>query len=310
MAALEADPMAVLPEVRGGYRFDADLSKTTWFRAGGRADVLFRPADEDDLAEFMANRPPDLPVTVLGVGSNVLVRDGGLAGVTIRLGRGFAAIEVEGRDILAGAGALDVNVAKAAARAGVAGLEFLIGVPGTAGGALRMNAGAYRREFRDVLIDARAVDPRGGVHDLRPEHLGHGYRHCAVPEGWIFTACRLRGESGPPADVMARMGEIQAIREESQPVRERTGGSTFKNPPGMNAWETIDRAGCRGLRRGDAMVSERHCNFLVNTGRASATELEELGEEVRRRVFETQGVRLEWEIRRLGRRPAGRRRAR
>ena len=310
MVSLEVDPMAGLPEVRGGYRFDADLSKTTWLRAGGRVDVLFRPADEDDLAAFMAHRPPDLPVTILGAGSNVLVRDGGLPGVAIRLGRGFAAVRVEDRDVDAGAGALDLNVAKTAARAGVAGLEFLVGVPGTVGGGLRMNAGAYGREFRDVLVGARAVDPRGGVHDLGPEHLGHDYRHCGVPEGWVFTACRLRGESGDPAEIAARMNGIRASREASQPIRERTGGSTFKNPPGAKAWELIDRAGCRGLRRGDAMVSERHCNFLVNAGRASATELEELGEEVRRRVLDTQGVRLEWEIRRVGRRPAGWGRAR
>ncbi|MBT7613241.1 MAG: UDP-N-acetylmuramate dehydrogenase, partial [Rhodospirillaceae bacterium] len=292
------------------YRFDAELSKTTWFRTGGHAEILFRPADEDDLASFMANRPLDTPVTVLGVGSNVLVRDGGIAGVTIRLGRGFAGIEVDGADLRAGAGVLDLNAAKAAAQAGITGLEFLVGVPGTIGGAVRMNAGAYATELCDVLVSARAVDPRGSIHDLLPEHLGHGYRHCSVPEGWIFTACHMRGEMGLPAEIAARMEEIQASRSSTQPIRERTGGSTFKNPAGAKAWELIDAAGCRGLRRGDAMVSERHCNFLINSGKASATELEELGEEVRRRVFESQGVRLEWEIRRIGRHPASRRAAR
>ncbi len=304
MAAVESDPMAGLPDIRGSYRFDADLAKTTWFRAGGRADVLFRPADEADLAHFMANRPLDLPVTVLGVGSNTLVRDGGLPGVTIRLGRGFTSVTVDGVTVTAGAGALDLHVARTAAQNGVAGLEFLVGVPGTIGGAVRMNAGAYGHELRDVLVSARAVDPRGGVHVLEPEHLGHSYRHSTVPEGWVFTACTMTGQAGDPAEIMQRMDEIQASRSESQPIRERTGGSTFKNPPGAKAWELIDKAGCRGLRRGDAMVSEQHCNFLINTGSASATELEELGEEVRRRVFESQGVRLEWEIRRLGCRPA------
>ena len=306
MAALESDPMAGLPVVRGSYRFDADLAKTTWFRAGGRAEVLFRPADEADLAAFMTQRPADLPVTVIGVGSNLLVRDGGIPGVTIRLGKGFAGISVEGHDVHAGAGALDLQVAKVAAQAGLAGLEFLVGVPGTIGGAVRMNAGAYGQETGDVVISAHAVDPRGEVHALDPEHLGHSYRHCSVPEGWIFTRCVLRGEPGKAEAIAARMEEIQTNRTASQPTRERTGGSTFRNPPGRKAWELIDAAGCRGLRRGDAMVSEQHCNFLINTGNASATELEELGEEVRRRVFESQGVRLDWEIRRVGRHPANR----
>lgn len=306
MAALESDPMAGLPVVRGSYRFDADLAKTTWFRAGGRAEILFRPADEADLAAFMMQRPVDLPVTVIGVGSNLLVRDGGIPGVTIRLGKGFAAISVEGNEVHAGAGALDLQVARAAAQAGLAGLEYLVGVPGTIGGAVRMNAGAYGQETGDAVVSARAVDPRGAVHTLGPDHLGHSYRHCSVPEGWIFTQCVLRGGFGNADAITARMEEIQANRTQSQPTRERTGGSTFRNPPGQKAWELIDRAGCRGLRRGDAMVSEQHCNFLINTGNASATELEELGEDVRRRVFESQGVRLEWEIRRIGRQPAGR----
>ncbi|MBC6441344.1 MAG: UDP-N-acetylmuramate dehydrogenase [Rhodospirillales bacterium] len=303
MAVVATDPMIGLPRIRGSYRFEADLAKTTWFRAGGRADVLFRPADEDDLAFFMTNRPLDMPVTVLGVGSNLLVRDGGIPGVTIRLGRGFTDIAVKACDVTAGTGALDLNVAKVAAQAGVAGLEFLVGVPGTIGGAVRMNAGAYEHELKDVLVGARAVDPRGVVHELGPDHLGHNYRHSSVPEGWVFTACSIRGTDGAPGEITARMEAIQRSRAASQPIRERTGGSTFRNPMGRKAWELIDAAGCRGLRRGAAMVSEQHCNFLINTGNASATELEELGEDVRRRVFESQGVRLEWEIRRIGRRP-------
>ncbi len=305
MAALENDPMPGLPSVRGSYRFDANLAKTTWFRAGGRAEILFRPEDEDDLAAFMMQRPADLPVTVIGVGSNLLVRDGGIPGVTIRLGRGFTTIEVEDDDVRTGAGAPDLQVAKVAAQAGLTGLEFLVGVPGTIGGAVRMNAGAYGRETVDIIVAARVVDPRGAVHELLPEHLGHSYRHSSIPEGWIFTRATLRGAPGDKAGITARMEEIQNSRTESQPTRERTGGSTFRNPPGRKAWELIDRAGCRGLRRGDAMVSERHSNFLINTGKATATELEELGEEVRLRVFESQGVRLDWEICRVGRHAAG-----
>ena len=292
-----------LPDVRGSYRFGADLSRTTWFRVGGRADVLFRPADEDDLAAFMAARPLSLPVTVIGVGSNILVRDCGIEGVTIRLGRGFADIHAEGSSIRAGAAALDGHVARQAAAEGIAGLEFLIGVPGTIGGAIAMNAGAYGRELSDVLVGARAVAPDGTVRELSPADLGHGYRHCALADGWIFTACVLRGTPGDPEAVRTRMLEIQEQRSSTQPVRERTGGSTFQNPPQARAWELIERAGCRGLRVGAAMVSERHCNFLVNTGEASATDLEILAEEVRRRVEATEGVRLEWEIRRLGRSP-------
>jgi len=305
MAATRMQDLADrLPAVRGRYSFDVELSRTTWFRVGGRADVVFKPADEEDLAEFFRSRPVDVPVTVIGVGSNLLIRDGGIPGVVIRMGRGLAGIEVDGDLIKAGAGALDVNVAKTALDAGLAGLEFLIGVPGTIGGALRMNAGAYGHELRDVLVGARAIDPRGDVHALTPEHLGHDYRFCSVPEGWIFTQATLRGAPGDAQEIAKRMADIQAERGASQPVRSRTGGSTFKNPPGAKAWELIDRAGCRGLSRGGAMVSEQHCNFLINTGDATAADLEGLGEEVRRRVFEQTGVRLEWEIRRIGRHDA------
>jgi UDP-N-acetylmuramate dehydrogenase len=261
---------------------------------------MFRPIDVQDLAGFLAGKPADVPATVLGVGSNLLVRDGGVPGVVVRLGRGFAGIETEGDEVRVGAGALDVNVALVAGGAGIAGLEFLSGVPGTIGGALRMNAGAYGAETKDVVVGARAVDPVGRVRDLDPEDLGFGYRCCAVPRDWIFVSARLRGRLGDRAAIARRTEEIRTAREQTQPIRSRTGGSTFANPPGGKAWELIERAGCRGLTRGGAQVSEKHCNFLINTGNATAADLEALGEEVRRRVFETSGVRLEWEIQRIG----------
>ncbi|KZD07008.1 UDP-N-acetylmuramate dehydrogenase [Oceanibaculum pacificum] len=293
-----------LPTVRGRYTEQADLAKTTWFRAGGPAELLFRPADADDLAEFMAGKPSDVPVTVIGVGSNLLIRDGGVPGVVIRLGRGFTDVTAEGTQLRAGAGALDLNVALTAQQAGLAGLEFLSGIPGTIGGALRMNAGAYGGELKDVLIEAEAVDPFGRKHRLGLADMGFSYRHAGVPEGWIFTGALLQAEKGEASDIAARMAEIRASREETQPVRARTGGSTFKNPEGhpgaLRAWQLIDAAGCRGLRLGAAQVSEKHCNFLINTGEATATDIEALGEEVRRRVFEHAGVTLQWEIRRIG----------
>ena len=300
-AAMANRPLiARLPAVRGRYTENAPLGPVTWFRVGGPAEVMFRPVDAEDLAGFLAGKPDDVPVTVLGVGSNLLVRDGGVAGVVVRLGRGFAAIDVEGEGVIAGAGALDVNVALVARDAGIAGLEFLSGVPGTIGGALRMNAGAYGAEIKDVVVDARAVDGEGGVHDLDPQDLGFGYRSCSVPRDWIFVSARFRGRLGDRAAIARRTEEIRTAREQTQPVRSRTGGSTFANPPGGKAWELIDRAGCRGLTRGGAQVSEKHCNFLINTGNATAADLEALGEEVRRRVFETAGVGLEWEIQRIG----------
>jgi UDP-N-acetylmuramate dehydrogenase len=292
--------IARLPAVRGRYTENAPLGPVTWFRVGGPAEVMFRPVDAADLAGFLAGKPADVPVTVLGVGSNLLVRDGGVPGVVVRLGRGFAGIETEGDEVRVGAGALDVNVALVAGGAGIAGLEFLSGVPGTIGGALRMNAGAYGAETKDVVVGARAVDPAGRVRDLDPEDLGFGYRCCAVPRDWIFVSARLRGRLGDRAAIARRTEEIRTAREQTQPIRSRTGGSTFANPPGGKAWELIDRAGCRGLTRGGAQVSEKHCNFLINTGNATAADLEALGEEVRRRVFETSGVRLEWEIQRIG----------
>jgi len=294
-----------LPPVRGRLTAGAPLAPITWFRVGGPAEVMFRPADIEDLAEFLAKRPRDVPITVIGVASNLLVRDGGVEGVVVRLGRGFAAIEISGTKVTAGAAVLDLNVAIACRAAGVGGLEFLSGIPGTVGGALRMNAGAYGREIKDVLESATALDNTGGRHELGLPEMGLGYRHCAVPQDWIFTGATLRGVEADQAAIQQRMAEIQAQREASQPIRARTGGSTFANPTGHKAWDLIDRAGCRGLTRGGAMVSEQHTNFLINTGTATAADIEGLGEEVRRRVFEKFGVRLEWEIRRIGRPASG-----
>jgi UDP-N-acetylmuramate dehydrogenase len=290
-----------LPAVRGRLAANAPIGPLTWFRVGGPAEVLFRPADEADLVDFLAALPGDVPVTVIGVGSNLLVRDGGIPGVTIRLGRGFVHVEAGDDEVHAGAGALDLNVALTAAEAGVAGLEFLSGVPGTIGGGLRMNAGAYGGEIKDVLVHADAVDRGGTIHRVPAAELGLSYRHSRAPKDWIFTAALLRGRRGDPAQVAARMAEIKAAREASQPIRARTGGSTFANPPGDHAWRLIDAAGCRGLARGEAMVSEKHANFLINTGNASAADIEGLGEEVRRRVHAAFGVTLDWEIQRVGR---------
>lgn len=290
-----------LPPVRGRLAENSPLASLTWFRVGGPAEVLFRPADVADLAAFIAAKPADVPVTVVGVASNLLIRDGGIPGVVVRLGRGFADITVEGTDIVAGAGALDLNVALTAREAGIAGLEFLSGIPGTVGGGLRMNAGAYGSEFKDVLIEAQAIDPAGALRTLPAAELGLSYRHCDLPEDWIFVGARFRGQAGDKDAVAKRMAEIQAAREASQPIRARTGGSTFANPPGHKAWELIDQAGCRGLLRGGAQISDKHTNFLINAGNATAADLEGLGEEVRRRVHAKFGITLEWEIRRVGR---------
>jgi UDP-N-acetylmuramate dehydrogenase len=294
-----------LPPVRGRLSENASLAGITWFRVGGPAEVMFRPADREDLLAFLAAKPAGVPVTVIGVGSNLLVRDGGIPGIVIRLGRGFADIAVDGETVHAGAAALDLNVALTARDAGLGGLEFLSGIPGTIGGALRMNAGAYGRAMADAVVEAEAADERGGVHLLDAAALGFTYRHAAVPEGWIFLGARLRAATAPAEQIGARMQEIQAARESTQPVRTRTGGSTFTNPAeaaaeGRKAWELIDAAGCRGLRLGGAMVSDKHCNFLINAGEASAADIEALGEEVRRRVREQFGVTLRWEIRRIG----------
>ena len=294
-----------LPPVRGRYTENAPLAGITWFRVGGPAEVAFRPADRDDLLDFLRHKPADVPLTVIGVGSNLLVRDGGVPGVVLRLGGAFAEIRAEGGELVCGAAALDRNVALAAKLEGLAGLEFLSGIPGTIGGALRMNAGCYGSEIKDVLLAAEAVDLDGELHPLAPDDLGLTYRHSNLPDDWIVLAARLRGRPDQPEAIARRMSEVQKSRCDSQPIRSRTGGSTFKNPPpessgGRKAWQLIDQAGCRGLRRGGAMVSEQHCNFLINTGSATATDLELLGEEVRKRVRDASGVTLEWEIRRIG----------
>jgi UDP-N-acetylmuramate dehydrogenase len=289
-----------LPPLRGRVQADAPLAPFTWFRAGGAAEALVRPADAEDLAAFLCALPHEIPVHVVGACSNLIVRDGGLPGVTIRLARGFSTITAERDGIVAGAAALDVTVAEHAAVAGLTGLEFLSGIPGSIGGAVAMNAGAYGGDMATVLDWAEVVTRSGEVRRLAAAGLAFAYRHAALPAGAVVTRVRLRGIQGSPALIAARMAEIRAARDAAQPIRARTGGSTFRNPEGMKAWELIDAAGCRGLTRGGAMVSEKHCNFLINTGAASAADIEGLGEEVRRRVLAATGVTLEWEIRRIG----------
>jgi UDP-N-acetylmuramate dehydrogenase len=293
-----------LPPVRGRLSENAPLAQLTWLRVGGPAEVMFRPADVEDLAQFLARKPKDVKVTVIGVASNLLIRDGGVKGVVVRLGRGFVEIAPEGEEITAGAGALDLNVALSACAAGIAGLEFLSGIPGTIGGGLRMNAGAYGTEFKDALVSAAALDAKGKRRELTAAEMDLSYRHCGVAEDWVFVSARFKGKRDEPQAIGARMATIQAQREESQPIRARTGGSTFANPPGHKAWELIDKAGCRGLKLGGAQVSPKHANFLINTGEASAADVENLGEKVRRRVLEKSGVGLEWEIKRIGAPPA------
>jgi UDP-N-acetylmuramate dehydrogenase len=293
--------IAQLPPLRGRLTADAAIGKQTWFGVGGPAEVLFRPADLADLAGFFTAVPPRVPVTVIGVGSNLLVRDGGIPGVVIRLGRGFAGVEIERDEVRAGAAALDRIVAFATADAGLGGLEFLSGIPGSIGGSLQMNAGAYGREIKDVLVSATALDRDGETHTVDSRAMELSYRQTDVDSSWVFVEARLRGAPGDRAGIGRRLDEIRAAREATQPVRARTGGSTFKNPPGDSAWRLIDAARCRGLVRGGAMVSQQHTNFLINTGTATAADLEGLGEEVRRRVHDTAGIWLEWEIRRIGR---------
>ena len=330
MAAARKSPELIdrLPAVRGEYAANAPLERYTWFRVGGPAEVLYHPADREDLCAFVANKPKDVAITVIGGASNLLVRDGGIAGVVIRLGRSFrdisvgavfeevdfepAATQDTGVLVNVGAGAASIQVARACRDAGigshgdqaVGGLEFLSGVPGTIGGALRMNAGAYGSEMADVVVQAKAIDGEGQLHYMPIAQFGYAYRHSELPEDWILTGAALKGVL-VSKDVVAREIErINQAREESQPLRTRTGGSTFKNPQGAKSWELIDKAGCRGLKRGDAMVSEKHCNFLINTGNASASDIEDLGDEVRRRVLEKTGIELEWEIRCIGMRGA------
>ncbi len=293
-----------LPPMRGTLRRSVPLGPLTWLRVGGLADALFHPADADDLAGFLAAVPTAVPVVPMGVASNLLVRDGGLDGVVVRFGGPLAKVAVENDLVLAGAGALDQRVAQEAQRAGLGGLEFLIGIPGTVGGAVRMNAGAFGGETAERLVWAEALDREGRLHRLGNADLDFAYRKSALPRDWIVVRAAFRGVPGDPAAILERMTAIRAQREAAQPLRVATGGSTFKNPPGHKAWQLIDAAGCRGLRLGAAMVSEKHCNFLVNTGGASAEEVEGLGELVRQKVRDHSRVELEWEVIRIGR-PSG-----
>jgi UDP-N-acetylmuramate dehydrogenase len=305
MAAPSTPPFVdTLPALRGRVQADVALAPLTWFRVGGPAEALVRPADAEDFAQFLAMLPHTVPMRVLGACSNLIIRDGGLPGVTIKLARGFNAISPEADGVIAGAAALDVTVAEYAAASGLTGLEFLSGIPGTIGGAVAMNAGAYGGDVAAVLEWADIVTRDGVARRMSAADLAFAYRHARLPSGAVVTRVRLRARQGAPAVIASRMAEIRAAREASQPVRARTGGSTFRNPAAdassMKAWELIDAAGCRGMARGGAVVSEKHCNFLINSGTATAADLEGLGEEVRRRVHAMSGVTLEWEIHRVG----------
>jgi UDP-N-acetylmuramate dehydrogenase len=298
---ISPDLKAAMPQLRGRMLANQPLAELTWFRVGGPAQVLFTPADQDDLAYFLKNLSDQVPVYVVGVGSNLIVRDGGLPGVVIRLSpRGFGETAAEGGVVSAGAAALDKRVAETAAATGLAGLEFLFGIPGSIGGALRMNAGANGAETKDVLIDATGIDRRGNKLTFGNAEMKFVYRNSGVDPSVIFISARFRGRAAAPEAVRARMNEVQQHRESAQPIREKTGGSTFQNPPGDSAWKLIDAAGCRGLRIGGAQVSEMHCNFLINTGAATGHDIETLGETVRARVKQNSGIELHWEIKRIG----------
>jgi UDP-N-acetylmuramate dehydrogenase len=293
-------PCDALPPVRGTYSFGAALKDLVWFRAGGAAEVLYRPADAEDLATFLAARPADVTVSVIGVGSNLLIREGGIPGVVVRLPAAFGTVSTDGVRVRAGAAALDAAVSRKAADAGVAGLEFLRGIPGTIGGALKMNAGCYGTEIKDIFVEATAIDGKGDTHVLTAADMGFVYRKSNIPDDFIFIDAVFEGTRDDPDTVRQRMEDLLTRREASQPIRSRTGGSTFKNPPGHKAWQLIEQAGCRGLRVGEAQVSELHTNFLINLGNATAAEIEALGEEVRSRVKEKFDIDLEWEIKRVG----------
>jgi UDP-N-acetylmuramate dehydrogenase len=294
-----------LPRVRGRLDLDAPMAKYSWFKTGGLADVLFQPVDSDDLAEFLAYKPKDVPVTVIGAASNIIIRDGGIEGVVIRAGAGFTEINLDDDFVSVGSAAHDLTVARKARDGQLAGLEFLSGIPGTIGGGLRMNAGAYGKEFKDIFVHADALDSAGTLHRLEASDMGFGYRRCRVPKDWIFIAARLHGVFENQDVIKLRMERIHKKRKATQPTHIATGGSTFRNLESANgrqsAWELIEKAGCRSLTCGNAKVSELHCNFLINNGGATSSDLENLGEEIRRRVFEDSGVSLKWEIRRIGR---------
>jgi UDP-N-acetylmuramate dehydrogenase len=295
------DIVEAMPHMKGRLVEGAPLARLSWFRTGGPADLLFEPADEADLVEFLRHLPVNVPVTVIGVGSNLLVRDGGVEGVVIRLGRGFAEIEARANLVKAGAAAMDVHVARFCADKALTGLEFLVGVPGTVGGAVKMNAGAYGGEVSDVFEHAHAVDRLGHIHEFSSQDLNFSYRNSAITDDMIILGASFKVSPGVPEDIKTRMNEIATSRQDSQPIGTRTGGSTFKNPDGHKAWELIDQAGCRGMRIGDAQISEKHCNFLINHGDASAADIERLGERVREAVKDKTGVALKWEVRRIGR---------
>lgn len=289
-----------LPNVKGTYRANANLSKTTWFGVGGEAEILYRPLDDLDLSNFLKNIDKDIPITILGVGSNILIRDGGIKGVVIKLGRNFTEIKIEDSILVAGAAALNFNVANFCYDHSLSGLEFLIGIPGSIGGGIAMNAGAYNSDVSSVLIKAEVIDPDGNIITLRNQDIGFIYRGNSLEKGWIFTKGYYKVNNELQKNILEKMEFIRLAREKSQPIRSKTSGSTFKNPVGMKAWELIDKAGCRGLKIGDAIISELHCNFMINQGNASAADLENLGEEVIKRVKNTSGVELEWEIEKVG----------
>jgi UDP-N-acetylmuramate dehydrogenase len=299
---ISADLRATMPALRGRMVANASMADLTWFRVGGPAQVLFSPADEEDLAYFLGRLSQEVPVTIVGLGSNLIVRDGGVPGVVIRLGgKGFGTVAVEdGHRVRAGTAVPDVKVSRAAADASIDGLAFFRGIPGSIGGALRMNAGAHGGETTDVLVEARGVGRKGDIRVFSHAEMGFAYRHSSAPADVIFTQALFQGRPGDQTAIQAEMERVTEAREAAQPIKEKTGGSTFKNPPGNKAWKLIDAAGCRGLVIGDAQVSEMHCNFLINRGNATAADIESLGEEVRRRVREHSGVELEWEIKRIG----------
>ena len=292
--------ITMLPKVRGRYTEYVEMSPFTWFRVGGMAEVVFRPADAEDLSVFLENNNEGVPVTVIGATSNLLIRDGGIPGVVIKLGKPFSDIVFLEETLRIGSAVLNSQAAKVALNAKRGGLEFLSGIPGTIGGGLRMNAGSYGTEFKDVLIEAEVIDPGGRLHVIAADELGMGYRCCEIDEGWIFLSALFKAPFSDSIDIKVKMETIQRQREKSQPIKEKTGGSTFANPTGYKAWKLIDAAGCRGKHFGPAKVSEKHCNFLINTGDAKAHDLETLGELVRKQVLDTSGIQLNWEIRRIG----------
>ena len=293
--------LALQPEVRGKLKGDAPLAPLVWFKSGGSAEWLFEPADDDDLVAFLRQLDPETPVMALGLGSNLIVRDGGVPGVVVRLGKAFAKVDrVDETSLRCGGGASGILVSSSARDAGIAGIEFLRSIPGTVGGFVRMNGGAYGREVKDVLVECDVVLRSGEVRTLGLDELGYTYRHSELPDQAIVVSATFRGTAGEPAAIQAEMDRIAQSREEAQPLRSRTGGSTFKNPPGHKAWALIDAAGCRGMMLGGAQVSEKHCNFLLNTGSATSSDIEALGEEVRRRVRDKTNILLEWEIQRVG----------